>query len=77
MMSDRPAGTVFREGDVVVLGRGTYQGTLGVFVRFKTDVNWADIAERNGSIRSHPVAWLDHFTDSREPLENLRWTLTR
>ena len=39
MMSARPAGTVFHEGDEVVLGRGTYQGTLGVFVRFKTDVN--------------------------------------
>jgi hypothetical protein len=58
-MSVRPAGTVFHEGDEVVLGRGTYQGTLGVFVRFKTDVTWADIAERNGNIRSHPVAWLD------------------
>ncbi len=62
MMSNRPASTVFREGDEVVLGEGTYQGTFGVFVRFKTDVNWADIRERNGSIRSHPVAWLDHST---------------
>ena len=62
MMSNRPARTVFREGDEVVLGEGTYQGTLGVFVRYKTDVNWADITERNGNIRSHPVAWLDHFT---------------
>ena len=68
MMIDRPAGTVFREGDEVVLGRGTYQGTLGVFVHFKTDVNWADIAERNGDIRSHPVAWLDHFTNQRSRL---------
>jgi len=33
-------------------------GTLGAFVRLKEYVNWADIAERNGSIRSHPVAWL-------------------
>ena len=22
--------------------------------------NWADIKERSGSVRSHPVAWLDH-----------------
>jgi len=69
MMSDGPPGTVFREGDEVVLGRGTYQGTLGVFVRFKADVNWADIAERNGNIRSHPVAWLDHLTTQRSPLK--------
>lgn len=51
-------GLVFREGDEVVLAEGTYQGTLGVFRRLKEDVNWADITERNGSIRSHPVAWL-------------------
>jgi hypothetical protein len=68
MMSDRPAGAGFREGEEVVLGRGTYQGTLGVFIRLKSDVNWADIAERNGDIRSHPVAWLDHFTTQRSDL---------
>ena len=34
-MSNKPAGTVFHEGDEVVLGRGTYQGTPGVFVRLK------------------------------------------
>ena len=49
---------VFREGDEVVLTRGIYEGTPGVFLRLKKDVNWADITERNGSIRSHPVAWL-------------------
>ena len=64
VMSDRPVGTVFREGDEVVLAAGTYQGTLGVFVRLREDVNWADITERNGSIRSHPVAWLDHSMDA-------------
>ena len=62
MTSKRPAGTVFREGDEVVLAEGTYQGTLGVFLRLRKDVNWADIAERNGNVRSHPVAWLDHCT---------------
>ena len=60
MMSTQPAGPQFREGDEVVLAEGTYQGTLGVFLRLKEDVNWADITERNGSIRSHPVAWLAH-----------------
>lgn len=64
MTSSRPVGTVFREGDEVVLAEGTYQGTLGVFVRLRKDVNWADITERNGSIRSHPVAWLDHSTEA-------------
>jgi hypothetical protein len=62
MMSNRPAGTVFREGDEVVLAEGTYQGTVGVFVRLREDVHWADITERNGSVRSYPVAWLDHST---------------
>jgi hypothetical protein len=62
MTSHRPVDTIFREGDQVVLAHGTYYGTLGVFVRLKKDVNWADITERNGSVRSHPVAWMDHFT---------------
>jgi hypothetical protein len=57
MMSNKP---VFREGDEVLPAEGTYQGTLGVFLRFRKDVNWADITERNGSVRSHPVVWLDH-----------------
>jgi hypothetical protein len=62
MTNNRPAGTTFHEGDEVVLAEGSYQGTLGVFIRLKGDVNWADITERNGSIRSHPVAWLAHST---------------
>lgn len=49
---------VFHEGDEVVLVEGTYQGTLGVFVRLTDDVGWADIKERNGAVRRHPVAWL-------------------
>jgi hypothetical protein len=50
----------FQKGDEVVLAQGTYQGTQGVFLRLKDDVNWADIVERNGDIRSHPVIWLAH-----------------
>jgi len=50
----------FREGDEVILGRGTYEGTSGVFLRLRPDVHWADILEADGHIRSHPVAWLDH-----------------
>jgi hypothetical protein len=60
MMSNRPAGHTFREGDTVVLAHGTYQGTLGVFLRLKEDANWADITELSGDVRSHPVIWLAH-----------------
>jgi hypothetical protein len=47
-----------REGDEVELLAGSYQGTLGVFLGLREDVKWADIAERNGSVRMHPVEWL-------------------
>jgi hypothetical protein len=60
MTSIKPVGVGFHEGDEVVLASGTYQGTSGVFLRLREDVKWADITERNGSIRSHPVAWLAH-----------------
>jgi len=70
MMSNRPVGTALREGDEVVLAKGTYQGTLGIFVRLRKDVNWADIRERSGSVRSHPVAWLDHSTARSAVLVN-------
>ncbi|MBI2688458.1 MAG: hypothetical protein HYX27_19310 [Acidobacteria bacterium] len=60
MTSIGVAPSTFQEGDEVVLARGTYPGTLGVFLRLKEDVNWADIRERNGDIRSHPVIWLAH-----------------
>ena len=58
-MSEKNA-VEFREGDEVVLAEDTYQGTQGVFIRLREDVNWADVTERNGSVRSHPVAWLHH-----------------
>ena len=48
----------FHAGDEVVLAEGTYQGTPGVFVRFRADPKWADIREPNGVIREHPVEWL-------------------
>ena len=48
----------FREGDEVELIAGSYQGTLGVFVGLGGDVKWADIEERNGIVRCHPVEWL-------------------
>jgi len=55
-----PVTAPFREGDEVVLASGTHQGTLGIFLRLKSDVNWADIRERNGEIWSHPLVWLAH-----------------
>jgi len=59
-MSTRPDNQTFGEGDEVELVQGTYPGTVGVFLRLKEDANWADITERNGEIRSHPVKWLAH-----------------
>ena len=62
MLHGRVQHGAFGEGDEVVLIAGTYGGTPGVFLRLKDDLHWADIVERNGSIRSHPVAWLAHIT---------------
>jgi len=50
----------FHEGDEVVLALGSNQGTLGVFLRLRADPEWADITERNGTVRSHPLVWLAH-----------------
>ena len=63
MADTEPVTATFHEGDEVVLVEGTYQGTLGVFVRFRDDVGWADIAERHGTVRSHPVAWPRHSAE--------------
>jgi hypothetical protein len=54
------ANPAFRQGDRVVLATGTYQGTAGVFIKLRPDVNWAEIKERNGLVRFHPVIWLQH-----------------
>jgi hypothetical protein len=51
---------VFHAGDEVVLAEGAYQGSSGVFLRLTSDVKWAEIAQRDGSIRNHPVEWLAH-----------------
>ncbi len=67
MMSDRP---VFHEGDQVVLADGTYQGTPGIFLRLRKDATWADITERDGSVRSHPLAWLARPVGTIPPLTN-------
>lgn len=51
---------LFKEGEEVVIVAGPYDGTPGVFLRLRADVRWADISERNGRIRRHPVSWLAH-----------------
>lgn len=59
MMIARPMNNPeLRMGDKVVLAEGTYQGTLGVFLKLREGVNWADLKELNGTVRSHPVRWL-------------------
>ncbi len=60
MISNKPVATVFHEGDEIVLAEGTYQGTPGIFDQLNKDTNWAEITERDGSVRSHPVVWMDH-----------------
>lgn len=60
MTSTVPASLAFREGDEVVPANGTYQGAPGIFLRLSENVNWADIAEPHGGVRSHPVTWPSH-----------------
>jgi hypothetical protein len=50
----------FRVGDKVILAEGPYQGTLGVFLALRQDVDWAEIEEPNSKVRIHPVRWLQH-----------------
>lgn len=57
-MSTTPITAPFQKGDEIVLNHGTYEGTLGSFLELKADPKWADILERNGKTRSHPVEWL-------------------
>jgi hypothetical protein len=50
----------FCKWDKVFLAKGSYQGTLGTFLKLRDDPKWADILEQNSQIRSHPVEWLQH-----------------
>jgi hypothetical protein len=65
MLSKKLTRQAFHEGDEVVLAEGTYQGTLGVFLHLTKDTKWADISERNGNIRPHPMVWLAHAPEPR------------
>jgi len=50
----------FQKGDEVFLAKGSYEGTLGIFLNLRNDPKWADILERNSQVRAHPVEWLEH-----------------
>ena len=57
----------FKPGDRVVLVKGTYQGTPGVFLRLtENDPNWAFITEADGRVRNHPIVWLGLAPDARD-----------
>jgi hypothetical protein len=60
MTSTQADAPTFHEGDEVVLAHGSYQGTPGVFLRLRGDTKWAEIMERNGQVRTHPIVWLAH-----------------
>ncbi|HXR39798.1 MAG TPA: hypothetical protein VN776_11920, partial [Terracidiphilus sp.] len=49
---------IFHNGDAVSLAKGSYQGTIGVFLHLCNDPKWAEILEPNSEVRSHPVEWL-------------------
>ena len=57
----------FHRGDEVVLSHGAYEGTPGVFLQLREDPKWADVTERDGHVRSHPVEWLAHATRPAPP----------
>jgi hypothetical protein len=65
-MTKTLVNSTFHRGDQVVLAAGTYQGTLGVFLQLRPDANWAEIAEREGTVRCHPVAWMAHAGERRQ-----------
>jgi hypothetical protein len=48
----------FHEGDAICMAKGSYQGTLGIFMCLRSDPAWADLQEPNGLVRAHPVEWM-------------------
>lgn len=52
----------FQKGEAIVLAKGSYEGTIGTFLRLKEDdPKWADILEQDSQVGSHPVEWLEHY----------------
>lgn len=64
--------TTMKQGDIVYLAEGPYQGTAGVFRFLAEDPTWASITETGGRIRSHPLIWLRQgiFPAAKSPLEH-------
>ncbi len=58
---------VFQQGEEVVLAGGSNRGTPGTFLRLRDDTKWADITERNGVVKMHPVEWLAHAAVTTDP----------
>ena len=64
LQSSVPVQT-FQKGDDVFLDKGPYKGTIGTFLNLKDDdPKWADILERNSEVRSHPIEWLKHSSNT-------------
>ena len=68
-MRDSQRPLAFQNGDEVFCARGSYQGTLGIFLNLRSDPKWADVLERNLQVRSHPVEWLQHSNPETNPLK--------
>ena len=59
----------FRAGDDVFMPEGPCQGTPGVFLALGEDANWAEIRQRGGAVKRHPVIWMRHAgPETREPV---------
>jgi hypothetical protein len=48
----------FHEGDSICLVKGSYQGTIGIFLHLQKDPLWAELCEPGGLVRAHPVEWM-------------------
>jgi hypothetical protein len=48
----------FHAGDKIIVDEGPHQGVLGTFLGLEDEVRWASIKEANGTVSSHPVAWM-------------------
>ena len=58
----------FHEGDRICLVKGSYQGTIGIFLHLKRDPLWAELREPDGLVRAHPVEWMALAEPAGEPM---------
>ena len=59
--------SLFHKGDEVFLAKGSYEGTLGIFLNLRDDPKWADILERSSRVRSHQVDGWNTPSQTRQP----------